>query len=83
MTSIFGGRARGISDRRTRRLHRGPVKQRFVLEHLEPRTLLTATLSVTAAGAVDFLLHLRRHQLRHLRHRSGDCLLGLQPGQHD
>jgi hypothetical protein len=55
MTSIIGGRGRAMSERRTGRGNRQRSRQRFSLEHLEPRTLLTATLSVDSAGAVDHL----------------------------
>jgi hypothetical protein len=55
MTSIFGVRGREMSERRTGRGHRRRSKERFHLEHLEPRTLLTAVLSVNGTGAAAFL----------------------------
>ncbi len=55
MTSIFSVWCRETGERRTGRGHRPRSKQRFLLEHLEPRTLLTATLSVNATGAVSHL----------------------------
>jgi large repetitive protein len=55
MMSNFGVRGRAMSERRKGRGNRQRSRQRFLLEHLEPRTLLTATLSVDSAGAVDHL----------------------------
>jgi hypothetical protein len=55
MTSIFEVRGREMSERRTGRGPRRRSNQRFLLEHLEPRTLLTAVLSVNGTGAAAFL----------------------------
>ena len=57
MSSIFSVRGRDLIHRRTGRGHCRPSHRRvrFRLEDLEPRTLLTATLSVNSVGVVDFL----------------------------
>jgi len=55
MMRIFGVRGREMSERPAGRRTRRRTRQRFFLEHLEPKTLLTATLPVTAAGAASFL----------------------------
>jgi large repetitive protein len=55
MTSIFRVRGRETGDGRTGRKSRQRGKFRIHFDNLEPRTLLTATLSVDGAGTSSFL----------------------------
>jgi hypothetical protein len=55
MIGNFGSNSRQSSSRSTKRANHGRNKARFLFDDLEPRTLLTATLSVTGGGAAAFL----------------------------